>query len=650
MAKAALVTSERGSQAALEQRRVLVVDDDLDFAEGLDLILSSEGYDVAIASTGRSAVDRLKESRPSVALIDIHLANSSGIDVIAQLRENDPTLRCVMITAFASAKTAIEAMKCGADDYLSKPVQSSELLMTLDRCFESIVLVKQKAEAEEALTTARNQFRDLLDNSPLAFNLKGLDGRYQFVNRQFCDWYGISRDEAVGQTSQGLFLARYANLYEALDRSLTQTLKPCEEECEVQFADGSVHRVVVSKYPIFDDSGELVGIGGFNQDVTRSRALEEKLRQTQKMEAVGQLVGGIAHDFNNMLMVIQSNAELLKRKLDDDARHLDLILSAAQYGSDLNKRLLAVASAQDLEPRTSDINRLILEMKELLSTTLGESIDFELSLAAEDWSVCIDPGQLESCILNLAINARDAMPDGGHLQISISNVSLGNDESEPGPTREAGDFVAIAVTDSGHGMSEEVKSRAFEPFFTTKDVGQGTGLGLSTVYGFAKHSDGFATIASEPASGTTVTLYLPRSENTIADLESKSSPQKKRAEGRSILLVEDNPSVRDSVLLMLEELGYQSIAASDAAEARHHVQSGKHLDLVLSDIVLPGGTNGWQLAEQIGASRPDLRILFMSGHSPRTDSAARQLAQQQRLLRKPFKVDELAEAIEKSLA
>ncbi|ABD86784.1 response regulator [Rhodopseudomonas palustris] len=360
-----------------------------------------------------------------------------------------------------------------------------------------------------------------------------------------------------------------------------------------------------------------------HMETLQRREAEDMLRQSQKMEAVGQLTGGVAHDFNNLLTIIIGNLEIAQRdlgKLRDgvDGRLRRLIggaMSGAQRAATLTSRLLAFARRQPLDPKACNLDQLLKGMAGFFRSTLGETIDLEYVGTAGLWQAEIDASHFETAMLNLVVNARDAMPDGGKLTIETSNVFLDEDYARRHAEVAAGQYVQVAVTDTGVGMTADIVARAFEPFFTTKDVGQGTGLGLSQVYGFVKQSNGHIKIYSEVGQGTTIKLYLPRLHATSAAEQGPDDIQVGAARAEQILVVEDDPEVRDYVVEVLEDLDYRVFQAADAGAALGII--GKldgGLDLLLTDVVLPG-MNGRELADQLRQQRPDLKVLFMTGYS-----------------------------------
>ena len=384
-------------------------------------------------------------------------------------------------------------------------------------------------------------------------------------------------------------------------------------------------------------------------DQTEYQRLESQLRQAQKMEAVGQLTGGVAHDFNNLLTVILGNAELLADGPDGNNARTQAILRASKRGSELTHRLLAFSRQQPLNPQVMDLAELMTGLSELLARPLGETIDIELKSAPDLWPIMVDPGQLESALLNLAINARDAMPTGGKLTTECSNARLDGDYIAEDHDAVVGDYVVMAVSDTGTGMSSEVLAHAFEPFFTTKEVGAGSGLGLSMIYGFAKQSGGLVNIYSEEGKGTTIKLYLPRGETDTRREASAVEDVIPPGLSEMILIIEDDEDVRDFASEMLLGLGYRVIAVPSAKEARNILAAGEQVDLVLSDVVLPGGMSGPEFAEDAKKDYPDLRIIFMSGYHAEAAKRSGFLGADTVLINKPFQIRQLAEAVRNAL-
>ena len=398
------------------------------------------------------------------------------------------------------------------------------------------------------------------------------------------------------------------------------------------------------------------------QQIAEREKAEEALRQTQKIEAIGQLTGGIAHDFNNILQVVLGGLGVLRRRSAkwplgdapraDFERYVDEVAAASQRGAELTRQLLAFARRQPLEPKDTDINKLVQGMSGLMQRALGEQVEIETVLAGRLWRTQCDTNQLENALLNLAVNARDAMPGGGRLTIETANTHLDEAYARRHQDVEPGQYLMIAVTDTGTGMDQEVLAHVFEPFFTTKEVGRGTGLGLSQVYGFIKQSGGHVALYSEVGMGTTVKLYLPRS---FARAEPAPPPlihepsEAAAAPTETVLVVEDDESVLALAVATLGDLGYRVVQARDGAEALRQLAAHSGIDLLFTDVGLPGGMNGRQLADRVRETRPDIKVLFTSGYARNAIVHGGRLDEGVALIGKPFTADALIDKIRQVL-
>ena len=420
--------------------------------------------------------------------------------------------------------------------------------------------------------------------------------------------------------------------------------KPIEIEYRTIAPDGKIHHVREIAEPIFDETGRVVQEIGASQDVTALHQAEERSRQAQKMEAVGQLTGGVAHDFNNLLAVILGNAEIVGERLGGDDKSARAIVRAADRGAELTQRLLAFSRRQPLRSKVIDLDKIAHGMGHLLRRTLGENIEVGISPAPDLWNALADPGQVENAILNLAINSRDAMPDGGKLIIGVANAALDEGYVENHADRVPGDYGVLSVSDTGAGMTPEVLERVFEPFYTTKEVGEGSGLGLSMVYGFAKQSGGDVAVRSEPGHGTTVKIYLPRGGEVDARAERDKTAGMPLGHGETVLVVEDDPDVRALTEAMLRSLDYRVLMAEDAGTGIETL-AVERVDLVLSDVVLTGAMSGPGLAERAREIDPGIKVLFMSGYAEGTIGDRTANSENIDLLDKPFRKHDLARMV-----
>ncbi|HEY2685615.1 MAG TPA: PAS domain S-box protein [Steroidobacteraceae bacterium] len=503
-------------------------------------------------------------------------------------------------------------------------------------------------DVTEERTAVRNQER-IWNLSPVLKITMPVNGMIDAANPAWSNALGFSQSETVGRPMLQFVASEErdtaADFFASLKRQRSAASKVF-----TFVAKGGARRNIAWTFVLENEI-----LYGFGQDVTEQMVAEEALRQSQKMEAVGQLTGGIAHDFNNLLQGITGSLDLLRKRLDqgrlhDAERFLEGAGTSAKRAAALTHRLLAFSRRQPLDPKPVSVNPLVSAMADLLRRTLGEGVALELKLAADLWITRCDANQLESAILNIAINARDAMVIGGKLTVETSNAHLSQSTARHRDMAQ-GDYVCLAVTDTGSGMSEDTMARAFEPFFTTKPMGQGTGLGLSMVYGFARQSEGYARLTSGLNQGTTLRLYLPRYRGKITEMDSRppQSPAAHPVTAHTVLVVEDEPVVRGLMMELLAELGYQGLEAGDGNSALAILESTRRIDLLISDIGLPG-LNGTQLAEAARARRADLKVLFMTGYAE--SSALKQGLPHPAmgLITKPFDMEVMAARIREMLA
>ena len=493
----------------------------------------------------------------------------------------------------------------------------------------------------------------VVENIPDMVLLKEPSGegfRYLLINAAGEKLLGRSRDRIVGRTETDLFPAEESAQIVEANRRVAASGEPQVLTDRTLTTASGTRTVETRMVPIANGSGETALILAIVRDVSEAKRREEQVRQLQRMDAIGRLTGGVAHDFNNLLAIIHGNSELVRDRLEagtDLAEMTDDVIGAAARGAELVKRLLAFARMQHLEPASVDLGERIPNVIGLLQRALSENVQLQVRMAEELWPAIIDPTQVDDALLNLAINSRDAMPDGGTLTIETQNVHLDEDYAAHHVEVAPGDYVMLAVSDTGTGMEPEVLARAFDPFFTTKEEGQGTGLGLSQVFGWVKQSGGHIKIYSEVGHGTTIKLYLPRAveEGAVAAAPAEPVPP---GGNETILVVEDNANVRKTVVRQLHDLGYRSVEAESGASALELVAEGLSFDLLLTDVVMPGGMTGYQLADQLRRTRPDTRVLFTSGYTELARSAD-QLSRRDSLLSKPYRKQDLGRAVRRAL-
>ncbi|GAB7530285.1 response regulator [Pseudomonas sp. 3A(2025)] len=549
-----------------------------------------------------------------------------------------------------------------------------------------VSLVNTAVRGRRRQYEARGRMEDLLESEKRLQNAltAGRLGSWQ-LETEFLDLscsaiskahYGLAEDTPFDYQAwlDSVYAADQPRMQSALQRSLDTGVDFIIEYRNL-WPDGSLRWVDVRARAIYGKSGQVIALVGVTSDISERKQAEaelrrlnetleqqveertsqlrhneEALRQSQKMEAVGQLTGGIAHDFNNMLTGIIGSLELMRRRIargrvDDLDNLIDLGVTSANRAAALTHRLLAFSRRQSLDSRPVEMNHLVKAMDELILRSLSESIHLDMQLDAQLWTAEADPNQLESALLNLVLNARDAMPDGGLLRVQTRNERLERSFTDAHENLLPGDYVLLSVSDTGCGMPESVVNRAFDPFFTTKPIGQGTGLGLSMIYGFSKQSRGHVLIESEVGSGTTVKLYLPRHQGVLEDdqLAFQSNATYAKA-GETVLIVEDDPAVRTLVSEVLSELGYAFVEAADAQSAVPVLESDTRIDLLISDVGLPG-MNGRQLAEIARQLRPGLKVLFITGYAEHAAVRGDFLGSDMQMITKPFAFDHLTSKV-----
>ncbi|MCC5810415.1 MAG: PAS domain S-box protein [Ectothiorhodospiraceae bacterium] len=491
----------------------------------------------------------------------------------------------------------------------------------------------------------------LLDKARDAIIVLGVDQRIHYWNTGAERLYGWSRQEAVGRPLRDLLHERSTGFVTAFSEVLEQG--EWYGEIAQRTREGNTVMVEGHWTLVTDAAGEPDAVLVINTDISRRLALESQLRQSQRLESVGQLTGGVAHDFNNLLTVILGNADMLVEELPEGSlqqRLAGLMRDAAQRGAELTNRLLAFARRQALEPRAVNVNSLLTDLDGLLRRTLDESIRMETVCAPELSKAFVDPAQLEAALLNLALNARDAMPGGGRLTIETDEVELAQDYTSQHADVSPGRYVLVAVSDTGIGMQPDLLARAFDPFFTTKDKGRGSGLGLSMVYGFVKQSRGHVKIYSEPGVGTTVKLYLPRAGHDAPLHQQEAGPSDVPTGSELVLLVEDDDLVRVHAETLLLGLGYRVLTADGGEQALEVIRYREDIDLLFTDVVMPGAMGGPELVAEARRLRPGLRVLYTSGYTENAIVHHGRLDAGVQLLQKPYRRLDLARKVREALA
>ncbi len=523
------------------------------------------------------------------------------------------------------------------------------------RVIEFFDITEQK-EAKNQLDKQRNLFERVLESIPTPVFYKDKELKFMGCNQAFLDYIGMDRDQIIGKNSHDLESSYLADMYDEADKELFKEGEKQVYETQIKFADGSYHDVMYYKSVFHYSPNEIGGLIGVILDISERKQaeveyarLQKELQQAHKMDAVGQLTGGIAHDFNNILGIIIGNLDLLKGTITGDEKVHDRVATirkSAQRAADLTKQLLSFSRKESSLLTIANINQTIKTMDSLIGRTITPEVTLELKLADGLWLVEVDTGGLENALLNLILNARDAMPNGGLLEIKSCNCTLDADYCEQNPGVTPGEYVQLIVSDSGEGISIQQQERIFEPFFTTKLQGKGTGLGLSMVFGFINSSKGHVSVSSELDIGTTFRLYFPRAKGKSESLtESVANSERLLRGNETILAVDDEEELLELAEDSLHSLGYRVLTARNGKQALDQLAENSDIALLFSDVVMPGGISGYDLAEQATATRPDLKVLLTSGYTGKATAHNNQMRFDANLLSKPYTQSELGQQL-----
>jgi two-component system, cell cycle sensor histidine kinase and response regulator CckA len=621
------------------KRRILIVEDDVASGNALQSFLAETGYETILVTDGEQAVRAAREQRLDMVLTDLGLPRLDGYGVIDALHAKQPQIPIIVMTGTGEIASAVRAMRAGAENYLQKPLDLDVLALAIERAFERARL---RGECETFFALS-------LDMLAVA----GFDGYLKRVNAAWEKALGWTAAELVAQPwlhfvhpddrdatieagrklTEGVNVTTFTNRYRCRNGSYRWLLwnsTPIAGTETIYAVARDVTDEKLREEALERARDELeVRVAERTQELTHEiaehRNTEEQLRHAQKMEAVGRLAGGVAHDFNNVLSVILSYAEMIASDLKPEEplrEDVAEISAAALRATDLTRQLLAFSRQQVLEPRVLNLNQSIAGLEKMLGRLLGADIALTTLPEAGLWNIKADPGQVEQIVMNLAVNARDAMPEGGKLTIQTANVELGEDYARMHVGVQPGSYVLVAMSDTGVGMDAQTQTRIFEPFFTTKEKGKGTGLGLATVFGIVKQSGGHIWVYSEPGKGASFKVYFPRASGAAEVRLSQTPPAPDSVRGNeTILLVEDDAPLRALTRNILRRNGYVVLEASNGGEALLLCeQHGAKIDLLLTDVVLPL-MSGRQIAERLSSMRPEMKVLFMSGY---TDDAVLQ--------------------------
>ncbi|MCK6624105.1 MAG: response regulator [Anaerolineae bacterium] len=635
---------------------ILHLEDDLADAELVQVKLEAAGLTCQITHVQtRAEFDKvLRLSNPEIILADFHLPMYDGMSALRLAQEICPDVPFIFVSGTLGEDAAIEGLTEGATDYVLKQ-KLSRLVPAVKRALHEAENWRERQRAEEEL----RKLSQAVAQSANMIVITDIQGRIEYANPRFTETTGYTLDEALGQTTQILKSGHTPpEVYQQLWATITAG-KEWRGEFYNKKKNGELYWESASISPIKNADGVITHFLAVKEDITeRKRAeetrakLEDQLRHAQKMESIGRLAGGVAHDFNNMLTVIQGYCALMQDQIpagDPLLADLNQIRRASERASTLTRQLLAFSRQQVLAPTVLDLNELVANLQKMLGRLIGEDITLSTILQPGLWSIIADPGQMEQVIMNLVVNARDAMPTGGQIILETDNVYIDASYAQTNLEVPIGPCVLLVITDTGHGMDKPTLARIFEPFFTTKEQGKGTGLGLATVYGIVKQSGGHITVYSEPGQGTTFKIYLPATESPATPLTPPPTQPAARAGTETILLVEDDEMVRHLVQRELQAEGYTVMEASSGDKALALVKQHEgEIDLLLTDVVMPY-MSGRELAEQLKELYPQIKVLFISGYT--SDSVVRRglLTAEIEFLPKPFSLGKLASKIREVL-
>jgi signal transduction histidine kinase/response regulator RpfG family c-di-GMP phosphodiesterase len=601
---------------------VLLVDDEPQVLVALEDLLSEE-FSVLKAQSGEDALKVIRhEPEIAVVITDQRMPKMTGDEFLTRLDKHAATR--ILLTGYADLSAVIRAVNEGKIfAYVTKPWNAEDLWLTVHNAAEHFHLAQELTNERQRLQEKTHLLDSILDCMGEGIVATDREGQCLVFNRRAQKILGMGpahvRPDAWGP-KYGLHLPDQKTPMPSEELPMARILNGenfVELDMYVKNAAVPGTAVAVTATPLTGENGDLVGGISVLRDVTQQRLLEAQLIQSQKMEAIGQLAGGVAHDFNNLLAVIMGYGELLLGDFDaSDPKGNDVseMLAAAKRGVALTRQLLAFSRQQLVQLAILDLNQIVEGIEKMLRRIIGEHIRLSTRLATSLGHFKADASQIEQILLNLTVNARDAMPEGGRLAIETRNVRLDEAAAAAQPGVSPGDYVVLTVTDTGVGMDEETKKRVFEPFFTTKEVGKGTGLGLSTVYGIVRQSGGHIVIKSEVGKGASFEVYFPRNESGEATRSSAAPPPVAQKASETVLIVEDDEGVRVVASRILRDQGYHVLEARRASEARRIWEKhGPSVDLLLTDVVMPD-VNGPRLAEELGKTRPGLRVLYMSGY------------------------------------
>ncbi len=626
----------------LKTLTVLYVEDDPDAREQLGRFLQRRIGTLITAQNGAAGLDAFGNQRPDIVITDIQMPVMDGLTMSSEIRKLDASIPIIVVTAFEQTDYLMRSIEIGMDKYVAKPVDPDRLVTALQACAARLY-------SEKKLRLAARVF----DSSQEAIIITDADHIIISVNRAFTEVTGYSAAEALGGNPIRLLSSGKQNqaFYDTMFGEIA-IRGYWRGELWNRRKNGQIYPEWLSMTTLTDGQGRITHYIGMFSDISDRKLMEEQLRQSQKMEAIGQLAGGVAHDFNNILMVITGYCDMLKMNLEYDAPHhieIDQISKAANRAAALTSGLLTFSRKQIMNLQKNDLNQIISDAGKFLRRIIGEDIRLITTFKEKNLVVCVDGGQIAQMLMNLATNARDAMEKGGILAIETSIQELDDLFIQAYGYGSPGRYAQITVSDTGMGMDEKTRLKIFEPFFTTKVAGKGTGLGMAIVYGIIKQHNGYINVYSEPEKGTTYRIYLPvtsRDAASEAEFAVHATPQKGT---ETILVAEDDPAVREFEAAILKKFGYEVILAEDGCDAvRKYAENQSTIQLVLMDMIMPN-KNGKQAYDEIRLLQPDIKVIFVTGYSADIVRSRGEIDEDVELVMKPINASELLNKIRSTL-
>ncbi len=608
--------------------------------------------DIVRVETPESFQEKLHQYEPDIVLADYALPRFSGPEALQFVRQHSPDLPFIFVTGSLGEELAIETLKKGATDYVMKE-RLDRLVPAIQRALQEMAERRARREAEQALRISEELYRRLVENARDGIFTLTAGGQVSSVNNACEAMTGWTREQCLGKTF--IEFIHSDNLQQSKDwlQATLEGKNPPPVELQIRSNRGNGFITLEVTSTVLEDAGQITGILCIARDVTERRHLEEQLRQAQKMESIGQLAGGVAHDFNNLLTVIHGHAALLLGDMDFNAKHHDAlreIARASDRAASLTRQLLAFSRKQPMQVRELDLNEVVSDVTRMLQRVLGEPITLHCEYSTRLPSVKADQSMLEQVIMNLAVNARDAMPKGGTLTLRTHKVFRSSMTSSNLTENHDGTYVCLTAQDTGTGIPPELLQRIFEPFFTTKEPGKGTGLGLATVYGIVKQHGGWVDVQSSLGHGTGFTIYLPASSTSPAAKEEKKAAPKMAGGDECILLVEDEVAVRNLCRRLLERLGYTVLEAETGVAALEVWKNEQNrIQLLLTDMVMPEGMTGHELAEILRQDNTKLPVILSTGYSPESLGEDSLRESGIHFLSKPYTPNQLADIIRRAL-